>query len=232
MKRRKRQLSLELRRTRKTGERRGGFRPNAGRKPTAARPLVPHGRREAVRSGEPRHVTLRLRRDLPSLRRKRVYSVVRGALQTARDRLGMRVVHWSVMSNHLHLIVEAKDRWALSRGMQGLKIRMAKALNRLWDRSGAVFGDRYHARALRTPREVRNALLYVLNNYRKHEKARGRLLSPDFVDPFSTAAGFDGWRSRRAHPIVAMIPARPKTWLLRVGWRRRGLLELHGLPSG
>lgn len=231
MARRSRQLAFQLRRTKTPGERRGGARPNAGRKPKGKKAMVSHGRREAVRPSEPRHVTLRLRGDLPNLRRKKAFLVVRGALAAAQDRHGLRVVHWSVMSNHLHLLVEAKDRLALSRGMQGLKIRMAKGLNRLWRRSGAVFEDRYHARALRTPREVRNALIYVLNNFRKHAKQCGRVLTKSFVDPCSSGPGFDGWRDRRPEPISVMLGVRPRTWLLRVGWRRFGLLTPDILPA-
>jgi len=131
----------------------GGARRNAGRKPRGAKAMVAHQARETVSPKEPRHVTLRLLGKLPNLRGKRSYRAVRGAFEAARERLGMRLVHWSVQGNHLHLIVEAKDRVALSRGMQGLKIRLAKALNRLWGRAGSVFSDRYHAVALRTPRQ-------------------------------------------------------------------------------
>jgi len=141
----------------------------------------------------------------------------------------MRLVHWSVQGNHLHLIVEAKDRLALSRGMQGLKIRLAKALNRLWGRAGSVFSDRYHAVALRTPRQVRSALLYVLNNFRKHEGQRGRRLPPSFVDPLSTALAFDGWK--RQTPIPSSWKTKPRTWLLAKGWRRGGLLSEDAVPS-
>ena len=74
--------------------------------------------------------------------------------------------------------------------MQGLLIRIAKGLNRLWKRKGRVFGDRFHG-ALKTPREVRNALAYVLNNARKH-----RISVPeDEPDAFSSGRWFDGWKS-------------------------------------
>lgn len=175
-------------------------------------------------------MTLRLRGGLPNLRKKRAHRAVREAIRLAQDRKGCRVVHWSVQSNHLHLLVEATDRVSLSRGMQGLKIRMAKALNRIWGRAGAVFSDRYHNRTLRTPREVRNALLYVLNNFRKHEAQRGRWLSPGFLDPCSTAEFFDGWRGRKPSPLASLVPWAPRSWLLRVGWRKAGLLDPAALP--
>jgi hypothetical protein len=96
-------------------------------------------------------------------------------------------VHHSIQSNHLHLIVESQDRCALSSGMRGLLIRIARALNKLWARHGGVFADRFHERELKNPRQVRHALVYVLNNSRKHGV---RLSGPD---PLSSGANFDGW---------------------------------------
>jgi hypothetical protein len=126
------------------------------------------------------------------------------------------------------MIVEAKDRPALARGVQGLLIRVAKALNRLWGRRGSVFGDRYHDKVLRTPREVRSALAYVLNNARKHG-----LRLAQAVDVFASGAWFDGWREKfRARGVPEARPvAAPRTWLLRVGWRRHGLIRLAEIPG-
>jgi len=69
------------------------------------------------------------------------------------------VLQFSVQRDHIHLLVEAPDGRALSRGLQGLAIRIAKGVNRILGRRGRVWADRFHARALRTPREVRNALI-------------------------------------------------------------------------
>ena len=66
------------------------------------------------------------------------------------------------------MIVEAKDRDALGRGMKSIGSRLARAVNRVFKRAGPVLADRYHVRVLRTPREVRNALAYVLLNARRH----------------------------------------------------------------
>jgi hypothetical protein len=123
-----------------------------------------------------------------------------------------------VQRDHLHLIVEAEDGRALSRGIQGLAIRLAKALNRVLCRRGRVWGDRDHVRALSTPREVRKALVYVLQNWRKHMPGiRG-------LDPCSSAVWFSGWRraiptEAARSPVVA-----PRSWLAAVGWRRLGLI--------
>ena len=150
---------------------------------------------------------------------------LRRALYAGCDRLGLRVVHYSVQTNHVHLVCEAKDAAALTRGIQGLVIRMARALNRAHGRTGRVWADRYHARILRTPTEVRRAIVYVLGNWRHHGGERYPALS---MDPCSSAMWFDGFREKILPlPGGAVVPtARPRTWLLGVGWRRRGLISM------
>jgi putative transposase len=122
------------------------------------------------------------------------------------------------------LLVEAENTVALSRGMQGLGIRLAKAVNRVLARHGAVWGDRYHARDLRTPSEVRNGLAYVLLNARKH----GIVLRG--ADPCSTAAWFGGWRETIDRPPDPCPVVRARTWLLCVGWRRSGSISISATP--
>ena len=207
----------------------GGPRRGAGRKRQAVRPRVEHRTRESFRAGCPVHVTLRLADGLPGLRRRATYRRVLAALGAGCERLGMRLVHWSVLGNHLHLMVEARDRRALARGMQGLAVRLARGLNRVWQRTGRVFADRYHARALRSPREVRAALFYVLQNARRHG------IAMQGADPCSSGPWFDGWRNG---PGVADAAGerpwwlrRARTWLLARGWRRLGLLDVRARPA-
>jgi putative transposase len=118
----------------------------------------------------------------------------------------------------LHLIVEADDAKALSRGMQALSIRIVHAVHRALGHGGTIFSDRYHAHQLRTPRETRAALLYVLQNWAKHGPGGD-------YDPRSSALWFDGWtRPPKATPESRLV-AQPQTWLVRLGWRRHGLLR-------
>jgi putative transposase len=207
----------------------GGARRGAGRKRTAARARVPHRTRPKLDGRHPVHATIRLRAGLPNLRCGANRAAITEAFASANRpaitgaRFGLRLNQFSLQSNHIHLIVEAGDRRSLSSGMQGLLVRLARALNRLWGRRGPVFSDRFHARALRTPREVRAALLYVLQNARHHGL---RILG---VDAFSSGPWFDGWRERIAAGITsAVAPAR--TWLLRFGWRKHGLIRLEESP--
>jgi hypothetical protein len=163
-------------------------------------------------------VTLRAAPDLPPLRAERVFPSLRGALAGS-SRAAFRVLQFSVQRDHLHLIVEVDgSAAALARGLQGLAIRLAKAVNRALARHGRVWGDRYHARTLATPREVRNALVYVLHNVRKHV--------PHFrgLDSRSSAAWFSGWTTARDTARAPSPVARARTWLAAVGWRRHGLI--------
>jgi len=212
----------------------GGRRKGAGRKPSGPRTGVSHLARPNLAARFPVHVTLRLRDGIPSLRTGRMHAALRSCLAEANARAEEagrgRVVHYSIMPNHLHLLWEARDGEALSRGVQGLATRIARAVNRVADRSGKVFGDRYHARILKTPGEVRLALAYVLSNARRHGLVRGRT-GEAWVDPYSSAAAFDGWRGPIAAPRSAVPVARARTWLLSVGWRRHGLLDPSTTPG-
>jgi REP element-mobilizing transposase RayT len=196
--------------------------------------------RPALSRHHPVHVTLRVVGGLPSLREGALFFGVRAALKGARDRFGFRLVHFSVQGDHLHLLAEASDRRALSRGIQGLAVRVARAVNRRVGRRGRVFGDRYHARSLRTPRAVRTALVYVLMNARKHGRGLRRLPA-GFGDFCSSARWFTGWgRPRelvfglgRGATALADAPVvAPRTWLLRTGASRAGPIDPDDAPLG
>lgn len=217
----------------------GGARPGAGRPPRGAEAGVSHLRRPSVSPRHPVHVTLRVRQGIESLRGFTMFRAIRGSLAGARERFGFRLVHFSVQSNHLHLLAEVQDRRALARGMQGLTIRVAKAVNWRLGRHGKIFGDRYHARALRTPREVRSGLRYVLCNARKHLKRGAGVPAPGFVDSRSSGMWFDGWSrpgalvfvGDRAPPNESSPVVAARTWLLRTGWRRDGPLDVDDEPA-
>ena len=201
----------------------GGRRTGAGRKPAPGRRATPHRRRTPHTPRYPVHVTLRAQGGLPSLRGDTVFSAIRSAFAAA-SRDTFRLLHFSVQSDHLHLLVEADEPTRLARGVQGLAIRMAKAINRVLRRRGRVWHGRYHAHALRTPREVRNALAYVLGNFRKHVPGASGL------DPRSSAAWFQGWRTVVARSMATAPVAAAVTWLARVGWRRYGPLDVWEAP--
>jgi hypothetical protein len=137
------------------------------------------------------------------------------------------VVEFSVHGNHMHLVVEAGGKAALARGLQGLGRRLVRQVNARLGRTGRLVATRYHARALRTPREVRNVLRYVLLNARHHAAERGKRLDRYWIDPCSSGPWFAGWarpvygeaRALRRSPKPS---AEPMTWLLATGWSKRG----------
>jgi REP element-mobilizing transposase RayT len=200
----------------------------------------------------PSHVTLRIRRGIPSLRTRRFLREFRDSLRHASDRGDFRVVHYSVQRNHVHLLVESAGKEALARGMKAVAARLARAVNRVCERSGPVLHGRYHLRILRTPLEVRRALAYVLLNARKHWRERHGAAPPVRLDEASSGRWFDGWERRlgferwRAppagseatartdpQPAAAYPPevARPRTWLLTRGWRLHGLVDPAEAPG-
>jgi len=173
----------------------------------------------------PVHVTIRAVHHLPSLRSPATFAALAAAFARTSNRR-FRLTQFSVQTDHLHLIVEAASREALIRGLQGLAGRTARAANRAWKRTGKVWRGRYHPRALTTPSEVRNALVYVLLNFRKHLRALPG------VDPRSSAPWFDGWSVPLPAPaaLPPVVPA--QTWLGAVGWRRAGgLIDPAEMPA-
>jgi len=185
----------------------------------------------------PIHVTLRVRPGVPSLRGGALVHEWRRSLAEASERGSFRVNHYSLQGDHAHMIVEAHGKEALARGMMSIGARLARAVNRVSGRSGPVLDGRYHHRLLRTPREVRRALAYVLLNARRHlAKSRGVSRSaPAHLDGASSARWFDGWRPEAANCLREVTGhaevARPRTWLLRIGWRRHGLVDPSEVPG-
>jgi len=159
-----------------------------------------------------------MREHVWNLRSRRCFGIVEGALAKTNAAADVRVVHFSVQGNHIHLLAEAESTAALASGLKGLSVRLARALNRLMQRKGPVIADRYHAHVLRTPSEVRRAIAYVLGNFVSHAVRRGEQAASGWRDPYSSAAPAPGLAdsSRTSSGPVSA----PRTWLLREGWRR------------
>ena len=192
----------------------GGARKGAGRKPRG-RPSMPHVTRPKIDPRYPVQVTIRATPGLPSLRSPRVFEALRRAIARASvDRF--RVIHFSIQQDHGHFIVEGDWARRARGGVHGLAIRLALAVNRVLGRKGNVVGDRYHARPLTTPRQMRTSMVYVLLNFRKHLRA------PAGIDPRSSGDHFSGWQRAPAATRVAPATVPPGTWMARVGWRLAG----------
>jgi len=242
------QIELDLKRD-KNGQRRGRSNKRAGRKPNGDRAGVSHRTRTQVDPRKPRHITLRVVPEIGWLRKLDMFAAIRRALRVATGRLNeFRVIHISVQNTHVHLICEASDKEALSKGMQGLQISAAKHLNAAFSRRrrlrlrrrGRVFADRYHAETLDNPTQVRNALAYVLNNWRRHGVDRSEVftLANGRFDPYASGLFFAGWRDwLRAHPFVLPrlyeppLLSQPTSWLLLAGWRKVRPIHMFDVPG-
>jgi len=230
----------------------GGKRRGAGRPPKGQRAGSPHKTRPTLKGRFPIHVVLRTSPVVGSLRKRSIYRALREATiavalreLASKEEGAFRIVHASIQRTHVHLLVEADHKTALSRGMQSFQISAAKHINREISirrghrRRGTVFPDRFHEEIIETPRQARRALAYVLNNWRKHREDRVGMARSWNVDPFSTGVLFDGWREREAEPFLWKWPETydplvvylPKTWLLREGWRRHGAVRFGEVPS-
>lgn len=241
----------------RAANRRGKRRLGRPKKPGAKQR---HAKRPVFHTRRALHITLRVERSIGSLRKRLCYAAIQSAALTVLPHEDCRIIALSIQRTHLHLIVEAETSEALSAGMKAFQISAAKQLNAAVSRAGSwwvrrraraaiaqlpkrrkgrVFADRYHARVITSPRQARRELAYVLNNWRKHGEDQVGVTRTWVIDPFATGWCFDGWRERADSPFVWRLRATyepipvylPRTWLLREGWRRHGLISTHEVPS-
>jgi REP element-mobilizing transposase RayT len=229
------QLSLKFP-PRPRQKRRGRKRAEFGR--------TPHRARQVHNGRHPVHVTLRARQGLPSFRQQVIHALILRIFNAQQKRAyggAFQVVHFSIQSNHIHMIVEAEGgptplagtrrKNPLRSGVSGFLIAFARKLNRLLHRQGRVWDDRYHRHDLATPSEVKRGLRYVINNARKHGVVH---IGYGAFDLYSSAQDFDGW----VEPLLDYVQEpepwskrTPRTWLLAKGWKRCGLLRLDETPG-
>jgi REP element-mobilizing transposase RayT len=213
--------------------RRGGKRRGAGRKAKGTRAKERHAARPDFKPYHALHVVTRVAPGVGSLRRRDMYKALREATISAALREWFRIVHVSLQRNHVHMLVEAENKAALGRGMQGFGISAARNINRaLGDgeqpRRGKVFADRYHVEVIRSPTQARHAIGYVLGNWRHHKEDQKGVARNWLVDPFSSAILFPDWQELQDQPWMwriretydPLVVRRPRTWLLAEGWMR------------
>lgn len=208
----------------------GGQRKGAGRKASKNKSKQNHIVRETFSSKDPVHVTVKFVKGLKSLRTRVGYRLLREASFRAQLK-GLKIVQFSLQKDHIHLLVEAENNKVLAKGMQAFCVSFAKRFNHFLGRTGQVFFDRYHMHILKTLREVKHALKYVLFNSSKHKNC------DQFVDLYSSAPHFFLWKELVGRPLKmksSMSPkywqdmdlmlsemlCQPSTWKLRYGWMR------------
>ncbi|MFT7668132.1 MAG: REP element-mobilizing transposase RayT [Planctomycetota bacterium] len=194
----------------------GGWRKGSG--PRKRKSGVAHVTRPRVKKSDVMHLTWKLRKELPSLRNSSAARAILDALRKAKL-AGLRVIHFSIQNHHIHMIVEAPNRELLANCMRGLGCRIAKALNKAWNRTGKVFAERFHQVLLEGFQQVRNALRYVLNNHLKH-KQKSEAGRPD---SYSSDGYFDGWSDfkRLRDPDGKNSVVSTGGWRFAQGWKRR-----------
>lgn len=212
----------------------GGARPGAGRPKGRWRSDPPHRKRSELLAKHPVHITLRARKWVDELRTRDAYKTTRAVLRRYLGLPDFRVVHLSIQRNHFHLIVEASSATMLTRWMRSLVITLAKALNRALGRSGKLFEFRYHDRQIRNPRQARNTLAYVLNNWRRHNQDISKHgVSPLQLDPYASGSMIPDWKNLTGtdpvHPPWPVSP--PQTDLLRYSWLQFGRLDPFEVPG-
>jgi REP element-mobilizing transposase RayT len=168
----------------------------------------------------------------PSFRSQRAHAAIVRKIRHL-SRRGVRVIHYCIQHDHLHLMVEADDRTKLARSMQLLFSRVAFDVNRIAARSGSLFRDRHHRHELKTPSEVRRALVYIFFNTRKHDpEILGMEEMVNWIDECTSAIWFNDWSPSQRPPDDEVERKRkragtspltnPRTWLARIGWQRAG----------
>jgi REP element-mobilizing transposase RayT len=207
----------------------GGKRQGAGRK-EVHRDRMSHKPRMKFARATAVHVTLKMTATVFNLRSRRSFRVIQRALQAhcglkvgeravhgatqwkRQSRFGALLVEFSVLGDHIHLVMQAESSTLLSKAVQALEVRIARGLNKMMGRKGQVFRDRYHAVILTTPSQVRNARHYVRHNFRQHvEKSRPWVrMSSSFVDPYSS----------QSPALAAWLPT-PTMWILSADAERK-----------
>jgi len=223
----------------------GGKRKGAGRKPKGALTGTALQRRKELNAQYPLHIVLRVLPEIGNLRRPALYQAIREASIAAAMRGRIRIIHISVQATHIHMLVEAENKLALARGMQGFQISAARHINTALGadkphrRRGRVFADRFRVVVISSPTQARNVLSYVLGNWRKYREDRSRQARTWLIDPFSSAIAFPDWQEREGHDCMWKIPAshdalvvyRPRTWLLEKGWKLVGTISVFDVPG-
>lgn len=193
---------------------RGGKRKGAGRKNRSGQRA--HSRRERVDFKKPLHITLKIRKGEP--RRGYIFKRMKHACRRLKT-FSLHVLHFALLGDHIHMIVEARNNVALTKGIQSLTGTLVK-------RFGMRFKDRFHLTKITSPRQMKNTYRYVLLNFAKHEKL------PAHVDQYSTGHAFRHWRKligrfplgdgdrKATRPCEEFGLSEPRSWLAVTGWMR------------
>jgi REP element-mobilizing transposase RayT len=147
----------------------------AGR-PAINDPGIRHRERPILTKPTSLHLTVKILRAKAKLKNKIILSILKRSIMNARKK-GLRVIHYSLEYDHIHLLIEADDNFILGKGMQAFGVTFSKALNRMRKMRGAVYKHRYHFRKIIGARQLKNVLNYLFTNGLKHNTAKS-ILNP------------------------------------------------------
>jgi REP element-mobilizing transposase RayT len=164
-----------------TGKR-GGRRPDSGRNRIHSKG-VSHRVREKVTARTPVHINFKV---LTYIQNKPCLEILHIAITKAQTH-GLYIIYFALQSNHIHFIAETKDNQTLTKGMRSLTICFAKRIQQLKKVNEPIQIERYHLHVLKNPKEVENALNYVIYNEVHHT---GRDAQRGFSAKVSSPSGF------------------------------------------
>ena len=132
------------------------------------------------------HLTVKIDRAKAGLKNKQTLKLLWHAIKKARLK-GLKIIHYTLEFDHIHLLVEADNKAIVGTGMQSFGISLSKGINKIKGLSGQVFKTRYHFRKLKTPTEVKNVIHYILGNSIKHK-------SSSFINQYNSLVRVDSFK--------------------------------------
>lgn len=147
---------------------------------------IRHIARDEIKKLTPLHLTIKIEKDKAGLKNKFILKSLHSSIKKAR-KIGLKIIHYTLEYDHVHLLVETDNKTALARGMQSFGISFSKSINKIKKAQGKVFKTRYHYRKLKTPAEVKNVFNYIFGNSLKHKKAIS------IVSPYNSLMAIDNF---------------------------------------
>lgn len=153
-------------------------RKRAGRPPVNDAGIR-HTSRPVISKPASLHLTIKVKRNKADIKNKAVLAILKKAILNARLK-GLKVIHYSLEFDHVHLLIEADNNKILGKGMQAFGVTLAKAINKLWRLGGGVYKHRYHFRRITGSKDLRNVMNYIFKNGVKHKTAKS------IINPFNS----------------------------------------------
>jgi REP element-mobilizing transposase RayT len=130
---------------------------------------IRHISREDIKKPTSLHLTIKVRENKADIKNKQILKALHHSIKRARMKR-LKIVHYTLEYNHIHLLVEAEIKQLVHQGMQAFGISLAKKINTIKRLKGTVYKHRYHLRKINSPRDLKNVLHYIFNNGIHHKR--------------------------------------------------------------